>query len=330
MIEALGYTAVAFGILAFGLVSGRAERSIFTPAMAFVVFGYLVSQEVLGLIEFTLGSELVLLLAQLALILILFTDASRIDLRQLWREHRLPVRLLGIGLPLTIATGTLVAAALFSTFSIWEAILLAIVLAPTDAALGQAVITNQRVPVRIRQALNVESGLNDGIALPFLLIFLSAATAAASVVEDAAYWLIFTGRQIVLGPTVGIVVGYTGAKLLQWAHRTGWINQVFLKLSAIGLALLGFGAAELVHGNGFIAAFAAGLIMGNVARDICPSLYQFGEAEGQLLALLTFMIFGGLMVPEQLGSVTLTMAIYAFLSLTVIRMVPVALSTWQV
>ena len=117
MIEALGYTAVAFGILAFGLVSGRAERSIFTPAMAFVVFGYLVSQEVLGLIEFTLGSELVLLLAQLALILILFTDASRIDLRQLWREHRLPVRLLGIGLPLTIATGTLVAAALFSTFS---------------------------------------------------------------------------------------------------------------------------------------------------------------------------------------------------------------------
>lgn len=181
-------------------------------------------------------------------------------------------------------------------------------------------------PVRIRQALNVESGLNDGIALPFLLIFLSAATASASLVEDATYWLVFTANQIVLGPVVGIAVGYLGAKLLQSANRAGWINEVFLKLAAVGLALIGFGAAELLHGNGFIAAFAAGLMMGNVARDICPKLYQFGEVEGQLLALLTFMIFGGLMVPEWLGSVTWTTMIYALLSLTLIRALPVAVS----
>jgi len=324
--EALGYTVVAFGILAFGLVSARAERSMITPPMAFVFFGYLVSQEALGLIRFSFDGELVRLVAELALILILFTDASRIDLRLLWKEHHLPVRLLAIGLPLTVVAGATVAVVLFETFSIWEAILLAIVLAPTDAALGQAVISSPRVPVRIRQALNVESGLNDGIALPFLLIFLSAATASASLVEDATYWLVFTANQIVLGPVVGIAVGYLGAKLLQSANRAGWINEVFLKLSAVGLALFAFGAAELLHGNGFIAAFAAGLMMGNVARDICPKLYQFGEVEGQLLALLTFMIFGGLMVPEWLGSVTWTTVIYALLSLTLIRALPVAVS----
>ena len=163
--EALGYTVVAFGILAFGLVSARAERSMITPPMAFVFFGYLVSQEALGLIRFSFDGELVRLVAELALILILFTDASRIDLRLLWKEHHLPVRLLAIGLPLTVVAGATVAVVLFETFSIWEAILLAIVLAPTDAALGQAVISSPRVPVRIRQALNVESGLNDGIAL---------------------------------------------------------------------------------------------------------------------------------------------------------------------
>ena len=302
--EALGYAVVAFGILAFGLVSARAEKSMITPPMAFVFFGYLVSQEALGLIRFSFDGEMVRLVAELALILILFTDASRIDLRLLWKEHHLPVRLLAIGLPLTVVAGATIAFVLFEIFTIWEAILLAIVLAPTDAALGQAVISSPRVPVRIRQALNVESGLNDGIALPFLLIVLAAATTSASLVEDATYWIAFTANQIVLGPVVGIAVGYLGAKLLQSANQARWINEVFLKLSAVGLALFGFGAAELLHGNGFIAAFAAGLMMGNVARDICPKLYQFGEVEGQLLALLTFMIFGGLMVPEWLGSIT--------------------------
>jgi NhaP-type Na+/H+ or K+/H+ antiporter len=145
-------------------------------------------------------------------------------------------------------------------------------------------------------------------------------------VEDATYWIAFTANQIVLGPVVGIAVGYLGAKLLQSANQARWINEVFLKLSAVGLALFGFGAAELLHGNGFIAAFAAGLMMGNVARDICPKLYQFGEVEGQLLSLLTFMIFGGLMVPEWLGAITWKTVIYALLSLTLIRALPVAVS----
>ena len=217
--EALGYAVVAFGILAFGLVSARAEKSMITPPMAFVFFGYLVSQEALGLIQFSFDGEMVRLVAELALILILFTDASRIDLRLLWKEHHLPVRLLAIGLPLTVVAGATIAFVLFETFTIWEAILLAIVLAPTDAALGQAVISSPRVPVRIRQALNVESGLNDGIALPFLLIVLAAATASASLAEDATYWIAFTANQIVLGPVVGIAVGYLGAKLLQSANK---------------------------------------------------------------------------------------------------------------
>ena len=324
--ELFGYLVVALGILAFGLVSARAERSVFTAPMVFVLCGYLVSDAALGVVSFSLDSALIELLAQLALILILFTDASRIDLRSLWREHWLPVRMLGIGLPLTIGCGTVVAAALFPHLSIWLAILLAIVLAPTDAALGQAVVSSPQVPARVRQALNVESGLNDGIVLPFLLIALTCATAASGTEQDIAYWSVFIAKQVLLGPLIGAATGYVGARLLQLAYRNDWITPVFLKLSALGLALLAFSAAELVHGNGFIAAFAAGMVMGNVARDICPRIHEFGEAEGQLLALLVFLIFGGLMVPQSIDSLSWEVCLYALLSLTLVRMLPVAVS----
>ena len=194
-------------------------------------------------------------------------------------------------------------------------------------------MTSERVPLRIRQALNVESGLNDGIALPVLLLFMSVAVASGGGQmaddggdRDALGWTLFVLQQIGLGPVAGALVGAVGAKALQAAHRAGFINVVFLKLSALALALLAFGAAELVHGNGFIAAFVAGLAMGNLARDICPRLHEFGETEGQLLALLTFLVFGGLMLPAAVGGWTWAMLGYALLSLTALRMVPVALS----
>ena len=323
--ETFGFAVVAFAILGFGLISKRVQHTILTPPMVFVVFGLLVGHAGLGWIDVEV--EQIHLLAELTLALVLFTDASRIDMALLRREHDLPVRLLALGLPLTMILGTILAAVMFEALTLWEAAVLAIILAPTDAALGQAVVSNPKVPVRIRQALNVESGLNDGIALPVLLIFISVAAAREAPDGDPlGYWLQFTALQVILGPLVGAAVGYVGSRLMERAWQKGWVNESFLRLSALGLALLSFAAAETVGGNGFISAFVAGLAMGNCARAICPSLYEFGEAEGQLLTLIIFIVFGAAMVPDALDHIDGPAILYGLLSLTVVRMLPAALS----
>lgn len=319
------FAVIALFILGFGLISGRIEKSILTPPMTFVIFGLMVSPGVLGLVDLRLESELVKILTELTLVLVLFTDASRIDLKLLRREHNIPVRLLGVGLPLTIIFGAIAAAILFANLTFWEAAVLATILAPTDAALGQAVISSPRVPVRIRQALNVESGLNDGLCLPILLILLSVAGMAAGT-ETAAFWLNFAAKQVILGPIVGVAVGYVGGQLVSLGSRTEWMNVSFRDLSALSLSLLAYSLAELVGGNGFIAAFCAGLTLGNAAREICPCLYEFGEAEGQLLVLLTFMVYGSIMVLPVLDALNWQILLHALLSLTVVRMAGVALS----
>jgi NhaP-type Na+/H+ or K+/H+ antiporter len=293
--------------------------------MVFVVFGLLVSNRALGFIEVDAENEFIQTLAELTLVLVLFTDASRIDLRLLRREHNLPIRLLSIGLPLTIVCGTLLAAFIFDYLTIWEAFVLGVILAPTDAALGQAVVSLKKVPVRIRQALNVESGLNDGIALPFLLLFLSLAGAAEQT-QPALYWIRFGLLQILLGPVVGVAIGYFGGKLVRSGARSGWISRSFQDLFALGLSLLAYSLADLVGGNGFIAAFSAGLTLGNTSRPICTGLFEFGEAEGQLLTLLTFMLFGAMMVFPTLDNINLWVLLYSLLTLTVVRMVPVLIS----
>jgi len=324
-VETSAFAVIALFILAFGLVSGRIQKTIISPPMVFVLFGLLVSKRVLGLIEVGAENEFIQTLAELTLVLVLFTDASRIDLRVLRREHDLPLRLLSIGLPLTIISGALLAALIFNVLTFWEAFVLGVILAPTDAALGQAVVSLPKVPVRIRQALNVESGLNDGIALPFLLLFLSLAGAAQQT-QPAAYWARFALMQLLLGPLVGIVVGYFGGKLVARGTRSGWITHSFQDLSALGLSVLAFALAEVVGGNGFIAAFSAGLIMGNTSRSICTCLFEFGEAEGQLLTLLTLMVYGAVMVLPALDHINALVVLYGILSLTVVRVLPVAIS----
>lgn len=186
-------------IVLFALVSARLQRSPLTPPMVFTVFGVLLSPLLLNWIKTPPANEHIHLLAEITLILVLFTDAARIDLRQLIREHSIPIRLLIIGMPLTMVMGTLFAAGLFSDYSWWECAILAVILSPTDAALGQAVVSSSRVPVRIRQALNVESGLNDGIALPVMVILISLSS-VSNHTESVSYWLIFTSKQLILGP----------------------------------------------------------------------------------------------------------------------------------
>ncbi len=323
-VRVLAILALAF--LGFGAISRRAERSVLTAPMVFVGLGLLLSSEHgLGLSVVSSGRAVIDHVGVIALVLVLFTDAARIDLKCLRQEGSLPARLLGVSLPLTIVAGGALAFALLDGFGVWDALLLAAILAPTDAALGQAVVSSSLVPVRIRQTLNVESGLNDGIALPVVLLaaFLSGATEGEGGV---GYWTRFVALQIGLAPLVGIAVGYLGGRLILRTTDAGWMNEPFRELSALGLAVLAYAGAEVVGGNGFIAAFVSGLALGNTTRGLCRSLYEFGEAEGQLLSLLVFMLFGAVMVPEVLGHLMPVHFVYAVLSLTVVRMLPVALS----
>jgi len=293
--------------------------------MVFVLFGFFLSSSVTGLVT-DKDHALINIIAHLTLILVLFSDASRIDFRLFWRKgDHLAMCLIGIGLPLTIVAGVFVGAVIFVGLPFWQAAILATILAPTDAALAQAVINSERVPVRIRQALNVESGLNDGICFPILLLFISlAATSGAS--PPAFYWVQFILFQLILGPLVGAVVGYLGGKVVEWAVNKNWMSGSFQRLSIVGLSVAAFAFAELVGGNGFISAFFSGLVFGSVARQVCGPIYEFAEAEGELFILLTFMLFGAIMVPQAIGEISWLFILYALISLTAVRMIPAAIS----
>jgi len=322
--EPLGYALIATFVLLYGLVSKRLQNTIITDPIVFVLFGFFLSGSVTGLVT-SKDHELINIIANLTLILVLFSDASRISLGLFWSEQDIPRRLLGVGLPLTIIAGVFVGAVIFTGLPFWQAAVLATILAPTDAALAQAVINSERVPGRIRQALNVESGLNDGICFPILLLFISLA-ATSDVNHPASYWVHFIVFQLILGPLVGIFVGYLGGRLVLWAVNKDWMSGNFQRLSIFGLSLMAFFFAVLVGGNGFISAFFSGLIFGNVARKVSDPICEFGEAEGELFILLTFMLFGAIMVPVAIGDLNWLFILYALISLTIVRMIPVAIS----
>ena len=231
--------AIAIFILLFGSISRKLEKSVITPPMAYVSFGLLISSAALGLIqEVKITNEVIKTLAEITLTLVLFTDASRIQLKRLRQGYSLPLRLLGLGLPITIVFGTILALLLFPTqLNIWEAAVLATILTPTDAALGQAVVNSPRVPASIRQAINVESGLNDGICLPLLLLFLALAEESERA-TDASYWLTFSSKQIVFGALIGIAVSYFGSKLIIKSLQRKWMSESFEDLSVLGLSIL--------------------------------------------------------------------------------------------
>ena len=321
MIDLLVLAAVVF---AFGLVSRRLEGTLLTAPLVFVAAGVVLGPAGLGLAEFALDEHTVLLLGEIALAIVLFTDAARTNLRALRQNEALPLRLLGIGMPLTIALGTATAALVFTDLTLWEAAILGTVLAPTDAALGQPVVSDARVPVRMRQALNVEAGLNDGLSVPFLALFLTLAEAEEEHLS-ASLWIRFALEQIGFGVLVGVGVGILGGWLVSQASRRGWITESFQRLTLLTLALIAWALADNVGGNGFIAAFVGGLAIGPTVERVGERLIRFTEAEGQLLDLSVFFIFG-VLVAGFLESLSWTIVIYALLSLTVIRMLPVALS----
>lgn len=317
--------AVTAIFLAYSLVSGKLSGTIVTAPMLFVAIGFAAGSGGFGVVAVNVQHEVIHLIAELTLILVLFTDAARIDLGRVRRDHNLPSRMLLIGLPLTMLFGALVAAFLFPGFSFWEAALLAALLAPTDAALGQAVVSDKIVPLRIRQTINIESGLNDGIALPVVLLLAAVASAHFNA-SDSGQWLRFGLLQVTLGPLVGVVVGFAGARLIDTAAAKQWMGESSQGIAILALAIFAYAMAEVVGGNGFIATFVAGMVFGNAIRNACTFLFEFMETEGQLLMLLTFFIFGIALLPEGLSYATPMMFVYALLSLTVIRMLPIAIS----
>ncbi len=316
---------LAAALLAVAGVSRRLTDTPFTPAMAFVLIGLVVGPFVLDEVSVSPASGTVRTLAEATLAVVLFADASRIKLRVLRREYAVPLRLLGIGLPLTIVIGALLAAAMFAHLNAGEAVVLAVLLAPTDAALGQAVVTEPRLPSRIRQGLNVESGLNDGICVPLLLIALAAADIEAKA-TTSHHAISIVAEEIGYGILGGMVAGLAAGAVVAIGHRRDLISGPWLQVIPIAAAALAYGFAAALGGSGFIAAFLAGAIFGGLVPEESEEASRLNEELGALLGGVTLLIFGAVLLGPTLNHVSWQIALYAGLSLTVVRMLPVAIA----
>ncbi|UCG26313.1 MAG: sodium:proton antiporter [Chloroflexota bacterium] len=317
---------VLIGLVLIAGLSNRIRNTVITWPMLYVLFGLAAGVLFSERIELTFTDPSVEVVATLTLALVLATDASRIKLERPLSNYALPSRLLVIGLPLTIALGAVVADALFGEVGIWEAAVLAVILAPTDASLGQSVVSNKLVPARIRQALNIESGLNDGIAMPFLILTLSVAISTEQLLGSGSF-LLLVAREVVFGILAGLLIGFLGARYIQLGEKSGWMSGGFQKLCWLALIMVAYGTAVLVGGNGFIAAFVFGIVSGELMSvRAMKSLDDFAEVINGLLMLMTFILFGMVMVLPAFERLNPTVLIYAILSLTVVRMLPVAVS----
>ena len=316
---------VALTLLAFAAISGRIAGTPITAAMVFTAVGLLVGSEALGLVEPAPAGETVKLLAEATLALVLFADASRIDARALRGELSVPLRLLGIGLPLTLVAGFVLALVVFPELLWAEALLLAVILAPTDAALGQAVVTLMRLPSRVRQGLNVESGLNDGICVPLFWIVLAIAQAESGAIGDGAA-LRLGLEQIGYGILAGVVAGAAAACVVVLAGGRQFVGASWLQIVPLAGAGLAFGIADPIGGSGFIAAFVGGFVFGAIRRRSGGEVGHLIEELGEVFNAVTFIVFGAVLLGPVLGDVTWSVALYAVLSLTAVRMLPVAIA----
>jgi sodium/hydrogen antiporter len=317
-----GVTALVAVFVIYGLFASRLERSLITAPIFFVVTGLLLGPSGVGVLP-GLDNETTLVITELTLGVLLFADAATVRLRDVEGDARLPVRLLLVGLPLTIALGALAASVLFPEAGWAAAALIASILAPTDAALGLAVVTNPAVPARIRRALNVESGLNDGIATPFVTLFLSLLIAEEGV--GSGHWAAEAAKEIGLALVAAVVIGVFGGKLLVLARRLGWTSAISEQLVVLALSLLAYVGAIAIGGNGFVAAFVGGLLFGASTSSRVHEPVEFTETVGLFASFFVWTVFGALFVgPVITGDIEPIAILYAVVSLTLVRMVPVA------
>lgn len=316
-------------IFLFSLVANRAQRSIFTGPMLFTLAGiliYLVAtpSDSAALSLPTLTDPLFMLMGEITLAVVLFSDATHISFRQVRQENQLALRLLGIGMPLTIIAGSAAAAVIFAGVSIWEAAILGTILAPTDASLGTAVFNSKLIPLRIRQALTVEAGLNDGLSMPFLILFIGLSGVELAGHTDT--WAVYAAQQIGFGALGGLAVGLLGGSLMVAADRRQWTEAKSRQLAMVVLAIMAWLlAGHTLHGNGFIAAFVAGAAFRYTYRQAHEQMTAFDESWGDFLTYFIFFYFG-LVAAPLLPEITGSLWLYGILSLTLVRMAPVAIA----
>jgi len=307
----------------YALLSQRLSQTPLTAPIVFTAAGMAMSSSWVHVARSGVTATVFLRAAELGLVLLLFTDASRTNLKILRDIKTLPGRLLSTGMLLTILLGALVARLVFPALTFWEAGILAAILAPTDAGLGQVIVSSPRVPMRIRQALNVEAGLNDGLSVPFLLFFMTLA--AANIEGGATSLLQFIGDQLGLGIVVGLAIGLIGGCLLHTAVRREWVAESFRQIGVLTLPLLCLLVAEMFDASMFIASFVAGLAVQIPFKGAGKHSVEFAEESGQLFNLTVFFLFG-MIVARDWAQFTPSSWMYGVLSLTVVRMLPVAIS----
>lgn len=323
MYETLAILA-AFVFL-YSTVGGSLERTPINGALVFTAFGLVFGPLGLDLLDMDVDAEGLRTLAELTLAMVLFTDASNSDLGVLKKNIRIPGRLLLVGLPLTIVFGFGVGVVLFGGLTLFEVAILATMLAPTDAALGKAVVSDERVPANMRQGLNVESGLNDGICVPILFVFLGLAVAASGQGGGEVSPLMLVIEEIGVGATVGIGLTLIAGWALRQAAGRGWITETWRQLPVPALAVACFALAQALGGSGFIAAFVGGLLFGAIAKEHKPKYLLAAEGTGDTLSLITWVVFGAAVVGQSIDAFSWQVVLYAVLSLTVVRMLPVFL-----
>jgi NhaP-type Na+/H+ or K+/H+ antiporter len=317
---------LALFIFCYSLVAGRLERAAASGPIVFVVAGLLMGPLGLGWFDGDVSRTGLRVLADLTLALILFIDAANADLEILKRQFRIPSRMLLFGLPGVIFLGTIIAALLFETLSLFEAAILGTMLAATDAALGKAVVTNKAVPTQIREGLNIESGLNDGLCVPILFVFIALALGSGTEGGSSMLALKLVIQELGIGLVVGLGLTAIGARLLRWCWNQGWVTEIWKQVTVVGLAIACFSVAQSLHGSGYIAAFTGGLLFGFKAKEATHKLVLAAEGTGETLALMTWMLFGATVIGQSVQHFTWEMLVFALLSLTVIRMLPIFLS----
>jgi sodium/hydrogen antiporter len=310
-------------VFLYSLASSRLEHTIFTAPIVFTVGGIVLIFVLPVLAEFEADRKAFLLIAEVGLVLTLFVDATRINLQVLKSNESLPIRLLGIGMLPTILLGAIGAAIVFPQLSIWEVGILAAILAPTDAGLGEVVVNSPRVPVRIRQALSVEAGLNDGLSVPFLMLFIALAQLGTK--GAGAVLMRFVVEQLGFGALVGVAIGLAGGWLLGLAKRKGWMAESSQQLGLVALPLLCVMGSEPVGGSMFISGYVAGIAVQVGFRDAAEESLEFTEGWGRLLDFFVFFLFG-MMTALAWKKFSMPLLVYAAISLTVVRMLPVAMA----
>ncbi|MFI6696987.1 cation:proton antiporter [Streptomyces sp. NPDC050433] len=322
-------------VVGYGALSRRLSTTVLSGPLVFVVCGLAIGPLGLDLLNRDRNPEVTRTLLEIALILVLFTDAAAIRIQDLRREGFLPLRLLVVGLPLTMALGWLVAWPLLPGLSVWELALVGIILAPTDAALGQQAFSNRRVPALVRGGLGVESGLNDGLVLPFFVLALAAAGEGSGHPGVVATFL----RALLLSSAIGIAAGWAGAGVLRWSVARGWSGPDWRQFLALAVPVIAYAVCGAASGSGFIGAWAAGLAFGSRLRGASSDRgahtdgpgptqsVEFSERLGLLLASASFLVFGAVILGPALQHLTWRMVVYGLISLTVIRILPVALAT---